>query len=155
MDNFVDNLVYTLGKGRGKHGEMCSFMWKRQLLLNIYPQFYPDFPVSVKLFTFLYVFINSIDLRATPPFILTLSVMTQTRQEKRFSRRVFPFLFPCSPMVAALHNRHIQLQIIDICLLSQKGTHIIRIQNSFRNKPMAASPLLHPLSHGSIGKQLL
>ena len=60
MDNFVDNLVYTLGKGRGKHGEMCSFMWKRQLLLNIYPQFYPDFPVSVKLFTFLYVFINSI-----------------------------------------------------------------------------------------------
>ena len=80
VDNFVDNLVYTLGKVQGKHGEICSFMWKRQLLLNIYPQFYPDFPVSVKLFTFLYVFINPIDPGAAPSFILTLSVMTQTRQ---------------------------------------------------------------------------
>ena len=80
VDNFVDNLVYTLGKVKGKHGEICIFMWKRQLLLNIYPQFYPDFPVSVKLFTFLYVFINPIDPGAAPSFILTLSVMTQTRQ---------------------------------------------------------------------------
>lgn len=94
MDNFVDNLVYTLGKGRGKHGEMCSFMWKRQLLLNIYPQFYPDFPVSVKLFTFLYVFINSIDLRATPPFILTLSVMTQTRQGETLLPAGLPLFIP-------------------------------------------------------------
>ena len=79
VDNFVDNLVYTLGKVKGKHGEYVFYV-EIASIVKYLSTFLTNFPCFCKNIYISLRFYKPIDPGAAPSFILTLSVMTQTRQ---------------------------------------------------------------------------